>query len=149
MNTSREPSAPPPTFDPATIPKFSVIRVPFKFEDDVVPLSRLFVVVAHFGDQAICVKATSKTTLYENNPMQMIGCVYYKGGEVPCFPSNTVVQPDNQIPIEHCHIKDSHLRGQVKIHTLPEDFPSRLREAVKNSQTLTRRERKRIEALLG
>jgi hypothetical protein len=78
----------------------------------------------------------------------MVGCVYFKGGEASCFPSNTVVQPDNQIAIEHSHIMNSHLRGQVKIHSLPPDFPARLKEAVKNSQTLTGRERKRIEALL-
>jgi hypothetical protein len=149
MNTSKEPSVPPPDFDPATISQFSVIRVPFKFEGELTAISKLFVVIGHAGNCAICIKATSKTTLYDNNPHQMLGCVYFKAGEVPCFPENTVIQPDNQIAIEHSHIKDSHLRRQVKIHALPKDFPDRLRKAVSNSRTLTGRERKRIEALIS
>jgi hypothetical protein len=148
MSTSRGPSVPTSNFDPTAIPRFSVIRVPYKFPEDILPLSRLFVVLVHVGGHAVCIKTTTKTALYENNPSQMVGCVYFKGGEASCFPENTVIQPDNQIPIEHDHIRSSHIRGQVQIYTLSADFPARLRAAVKKSETLTGRERKRIEAML-
>jgi hypothetical protein len=149
MTISREPSFPTQGFDPAAIPQFSVIRVPYKFPEDLIPLSRLFVVISHAGGFAICIKTTTRTALYKNNPSQMVGCVFYEAGEVPCFPEETVVQPDNQIPIEHDHIQTCHIRKQVEIHKLPSDFPSRLREAVQKSETLTGRERKRIQGLIA
>jgi hypothetical protein len=149
MITSREPLVQPQNFDPASIPRFSAIRVPYKFDEDLIPLSRLFVVLAHAHGYAICIKTTTKVSLYKNNPSKMIGCIYFNAGEVPCFPEETIVQPDNQIPIEHSHILDSHIRGQVQVHILPAEFPAKLREAVKKSETLTGRQRKRIEALIS
>jgi len=148
MSTSKGHSGQQLTFDPANIPRFSVIRVPYKFDEELIPLSRLFVVLAHAGGCAICIKATTKTSLYKNNPSQMAGCIHFQAGEVLCFPEETIIQPDNQIPIEHSHIRDSHIRDQVQIHTLPSDFPAKLREAVRKSETLTGRERKRIESLI-
>jgi hypothetical protein len=107
------------------------------------------VVLTHQAGHAICIKATSQTFKYEHDKQQMVGCVFYPAKELPCFPVNTAIQPDNQIPITHTLIENQYRRGELKIWQLPVDFPERLREAIQNSIDLNGRERKRLLAILG
>lgn len=134
-------------FDPASIPRFSVIRIPYTFEGS--RTEKLFVVLCHRAGNAICIKATSKVTVYKNNPNMMRGCICYAAGTFGCFPLETVVQPDNQVPIPHSDIAKAHNAGQLEVHpTLPK-FEQELRRAIGASATLDERRRERILAMLG
>lgn len=109
---------------------------------------KLFVVLCHRPPFAICIKATSKTTIYRNNPSMSKGCVWYGAGEVPCFPLETVIQPDNQFPIPYELIRKADNEGILDAYLLPTGFEDSLRAAIANSATLTPRERSRIPAML-
>jgi hypothetical protein len=137
------------SFSIEQIPRFSVIRVRYQFAGEYIAKSKLLVVLHHRQGHAICIKATSNTFQYENNDEQMAGCVYYKAGQIPCFPVNTAIQPDNQIPVAHSHIEAEYLAGHLEVFALPDDFQSKLQEAVKNSVVLNKRERERIAALIS
>jgi hypothetical protein len=139
----------PKEFRASSIPQFSVICVPYQFEGDAYPESKLFVILGHMNNCAVCIKATSQTTRYENSPQLMMGCVYYHAKEVPCFPKNTAIQPDNQIPILHSYIELCYANGGVSISKLPSDFPHRLSKAIEGSYTLNGRERSRLKNLLN
>jgi len=136
-----------PEFDPHSILPFTVIRLPYWFEGESHAESKLFVVLAHKNKHAICLKATSKTRIYETNAEMMAGCVYYVGGELQCFPQNTAVQPDNQIPIPHYTLCSEERKGNLEIWSLPEDFRKKLIAAVANSTTLTGRGKARLAEL--
>lgn len=77
----------------------------------------------------------------------MAGCVYYAGGEIECFSENTVVQPDNQIPIPHYTICSEERKGNLDVWPMPDNFKQRLISAVANSTTLTGREKARLAEL--
>ena len=74
----------------------------------------------------------------------MAGCVYYRAGEIECFPDNTAIQPDNQIPVPHYTICSAETRGELEMWALPEDFKQRLIAAVANSTTLNGRAKARL-----
>lgn len=102
------------------------------------------VVIGHGDRHAICLKATSKTAIYRNNPDKMAGCVYLKAAEVAFFREDTVIQPDNQFPVPHSSLEDeSRILG-----SLPEDFQGRLIRAVESSSTIpTSRKRSLLECI--
>ena len=86
----------------------------------------------------LCVKATSQTTIYENNKEMMAGCVYYKAGDIDIFPVNTAIQPDNPHPIPHEHLVQCHENNSLTIlGVMPEDFHQKLTTAIQSSTTLT------------
>jgi hypothetical protein len=144
MTNSEKPLV-PQRFQASSISRFSVIRVPYQFDGEARPISKLFVVVEHRNSHAICIKATHQTAKYENDEKAMAGCVYYKAGEVECFSVNTAIQPDNQFGISHAHIEKHHSAGQVEVHSpLPQDFQAKLQKAVEDSDTLSGRKRDRI-----
>ena len=123
-----------PTFDPTSIPQFSVIAVPYAFPDDPEPLLKRFVVICHKDNHAFCIKATSNVFLYRGDPRMLAGCVFYRANEVPFFECDTVIQPDNQVAISHERIKEYELRKQFAVlGVLPDDFAGRLRAAANNS----------------
>jgi len=83
-------------------------------------------------------KATSQTTLYDNNKDMRSGVVYYKAGEIAYFPLNTAIQPDNLHPIPHLEISKCHGNSSLKIlGKMPEDFHDKLVAAIKASITLS------------
>jgi hypothetical protein len=123
--------------------------VPYQFDGDPAPEVKLFVVLCHKNSHAICIKATSKTALFDNNPSKRSGCVSFAAGQVPCFPVRTVVEPDNQIPIPHHLIRSAQMRGTLEVSELPATFRSDLTTAIENSATLTKRERLRILTMLS
>ena len=136
------------TFRASEIPRFSVLRVPHAFAVGQTPISKLFVVIAHQGAYAICLKATSHTQQYENDKVRMAGCVYFPAGELKCFPSNTAVVPENQHPISHAQIEREFAAGKVEIHSLPDDFRARLVKAVQDSDALNGAKRARLHLLI-
>lgn len=135
-------------FDPSTIRPFSVIRVPYQFEDKE-PVSKLFVVLGHRTDgfgisYAVCIKTTSHKELYLDERKRK-GCVRYQGGDLDCFPAEiTFVEPDNQFPIAHTDIMSAERKGKFENHALPQDFESRLCEAIRCSITLSTRQKQRL-----
>ncbi len=152
---SGKPSQAARTFDPATIPPFSVIRCNYHFDGDPSPLpNRRFVCLCHKTLQArhfaICLKATSQLDSYRNNPQRMPGVVFYRAGLIPFFEKDTIVDPDNPFPIPHFDLIKQHLSGGLKIlGALPEDFPEVLAKAVRASVTMSPREQRRILEILG
>jgi hypothetical protein len=137
------------TFDPASIPKYAVIILPFQFSGSAHRISKFFVVLSHQRGHAICLKATSQVNIYLNNKEQMAGCVFYEAGKVKCFKNDTAIQPDNQIPISHDELKAAQVKGELEImETLPADFEEKLRKAIQDSVTISGREKKRILQIL-
>jgi hypothetical protein len=123
--------------------------MPYQFDGEPAPEEKLFVVLCHKNSHAICIKATSKTALFDNNPSKRSGCVLFAAGRVPCFPFRTVVEPDNQIPIPHHLIRSAQMRGTLEVSDLPPTFESDLTTAIENSVTLTKRGRLRILTMLS
>jgi hypothetical protein len=134
-------------FDPALIPRFSVIRIPYKFDGN--RTEKFFVLICHRGVNAICIKATSKVEIYKNNPNMMKSCIYYAAGEVKCFPLETVVQPDNQFPISHADLGKAFMERTLEIHPPLPNFEHELRRVIRESDTLDDRRRERLLAAIG
>ena len=140
-----------PPFDPSSIPPFSVIRLPYRFGNDP-PVSKLFVVLGHKLNgrrdwYAICIKATSNAAAYADQRKRR-GCVHYPARSLECFPLETFIEIDNQFPISHADIRRAHQDGQFESHDLPDDFETRLHEAIQASITLSPREKQRLLELL-
>jgi hypothetical protein len=115
--------------------------VPYQYEGQPL-LSKLFVTLCHENlggvEYALCLKATSQTTLYENSKLVMAGCVFYKGGEIEFFPSNTAIQPDNPHPISHAYLSQCHSSDSLSIlGIMPADFRRKLINAIQASFRLT------------
>jgi hypothetical protein len=92
----------------------------------------------------MCIKTTSNKELYSDERKQK-GCVCYKAGDLDCFPADlTFIEPDNQFPIAHVDIMAARRKGDFENHTLPADFEARLREAIRCSITLSKREKQRL-----
>jgi len=137
------------TFDPASIPRYAVIHLPFQFSGSAHRISKYFVVLGHREGHAICLKATAQVDIYLNNKDQMSGCVFYQSGKVKCFQNDTAIQPDNQIPISHDELKAAQAKAELEImQTLPADFEEKLRKAIRDSVTISGREKKRILKML-
>jgi hypothetical protein len=139
-------------FDPFSLSRLTVIKIRHRFEGDHL-LAKFFVVLGHRTDgfgkaYAICIKATSQTAGYKNNAERLRGCVYYCAGQVNCFPVDTVIQPDNQIPITHETIADAYFDNQLECWPMPADFEALLRAAVIGSATMSKRQKERILAVL-
>jgi hypothetical protein len=136
-----------PPFDPASIERFSVIRLEYQFDGDPVPQEKFFIVLGHKSEVAICIKATSNSKIYER-PEHKRGCVFYAAGEIVCFPLDTYIQPDNQFPIHHHKISECHRKGKLKSWRLPDNFESRLRDAIRDSPLLSKVQKGRLFKVL-
>ena len=118
------------------IPPYCVFSIPYRYLGKLPEIKR-FVCIFHEPEIAICVKATSKTTIYDNSPSMKAGVVYYLAGELSFFTLNTAIQPDNLHPIRHCDITACHAQGSLTIlGNMPPDFRARLRAAVNASITM-------------
>jgi hypothetical protein len=138
------------SFDPPCIPKYSVIRIPYKFSNASQYESKLFVVLGHVCNYAICIKATSQVAFYKSNPEKLAGCVSYKPGEVAAFDQETVIQPDNQFPIPHEQLQRFNDNKTLQLlGVLPIDFEDKLKTAIENSTALNEREVTRLLTLIG
>jgi hypothetical protein len=77
------------------------------------------------------------------------GCVWYSAGELSMFHKDTVIQPDNQIPILYSHIKKASLSNHLEIlGALPDDFLAKLRHAIQRSETMNVLRKENILGLL-
>ncbi len=134
---------------PGSLSPFTVIRVPHSFDNGLTYQEKFFVVLGHGGNVALCIKATSRTKFYDNNPEKMCGCVCYQAGEVEFFSKRTIIEPDNQFEIPHQRLIDYQKRGALKVAgSLPADFAGRLKAAMLKSQTLDGRRRAWLRAVL-
>jgi hypothetical protein len=136
-------------FSASNLPLFHAIYVPYQFEGEPKPLRKWFVILQHLNGFAICIKTTHRTEVYESDKERMAGCVFYKAGEVECFPVHTAIQPDNQFPISHKVIESEEAAGTLKVSALPSNFRERLRQAIKDSSVLSGRERARISKIVA
>ena len=135
-------------FDPISIERYSVIRLPYNFSFG--SRTKLFVVLGHRQDTEVCIKATSQVDAYLNNQEMRDGCVYYEAGETSHFTKDTAIQPDNQFPITHEHILACHHnRNFEDLGVLPRDFEEALKSAINNSITINKREKERVSKLLS
>lgn len=124
------------------LPPFTVILVPYRFENATV--RKIFVVLCHEAGHAFCIKTTTNATFYQNSPGRLAGCVLYKKGEF-CFKEDTIIQPDNQFPISHeALIEAEKLKALEILGTLPEDFRERLIKAVNSSPVMDSRKKERV-----
>jgi hypothetical protein len=128
-------------FNPETLAQFTVLRVPYQYSGQPL-LSKLFITLCNEtlngARYTLCFKATSQTTLYDNSKELMAGCVYYKGGEIAFFGSNTVIAPDNPHPISHGHLVECYINNSLTIlGVMPQDFRGKLLAAIQASITLT------------
>jgi len=131
-------------FDPETeLPPFTVILVPYKFENATV--RKIFVVLCHENGHAFCIKTTSNLSFYQNSPGLLSGCIPYKRGEIGFFGEDTVIQPDNQFPIPHETLCECHEKGALEVlGTMPADFKEKLTKAVNCSIRMDARKKSRI-----
>jgi hypothetical protein len=125
---------------------FDVIKCPYQYQGGLSEAKRfVFLCNEVLGgvEHAICLKATSKVTLYQNNASLMAGVVYYPRAVIDFFELDTAVQPDNLHPIPHSQLI-AHLRNGVLEHlgSMPADFKLKLEAAIQASKTM-KPERKR------
>lgn len=120
-------------FDPANLPQFSVIHVRTVFGDEE-PSWKMWVVLGHQDGCVVCIKATSQTGVYENNPAMREGCVMFQPGEVRCFPQLTAIDPENQRALPY---RD--LPKQLGAEMLPPGFREQLLRAIEGSPKLSRK----------
>jgi hypothetical protein len=131
------------SFDPAALPPFTVILIPYTFEN--VTVKKIFIIVCHENGFAFCIKTTSNSEYYKNSPALMAGCVFYKAKEHSCFHEDTYIQPDNQFGIAHSQIADAEKTSALTIlGTMPADFKEKLTKAVTSSITMNSRKKARI-----
>ena len=134
---------------PRNLPPFTVIRIPHSFDAGLTYEYKFFVILGHYDNAAFCIKATSRTAFYDNNPDKMCGCVCYEALEVDFFRKRTIIEPDNQFEIPHCQLVVHQDRGALEVvGRLADDFGQRLKTAIANSQTLDRRRRAWLRAAL-
>jgi hypothetical protein len=107
------------------------------------------VCLSHEARHAICLKATSKLDAYKNRPDRMAGIIFVRAGTLSCFNQDTIIQPDNQVPIPHPTLATQHASGDFEIlGAMHDGFPMDLAKAVRNSKTMSPREQKRILGIL-
>jgi hypothetical protein len=82
-------------------------------------------------------KATSQVALYVGDPEKLAGVVFYTAGQLPFFPVDTAVQPDNPHPIAHNVIAQCIARRTLVIlGQMPADFSQLLAAAITASVTM-------------
>jgi hypothetical protein len=113
-------------------------------------MPKFFVALAHVNAHVVCLKATSHVEVYTGNSANLRGVVFYRAGSIDCFPVDTVVQPDNLIPIPHPDIIEQHQTGTFRIAgQCPKEFHDQLVAAIRASDTLEPRQERRLNQLLG
>jgi len=134
---------------PRSLPPFTVVRIPFLFEGSPKPVPKLFIILGHLNNSAFCLKPTSQTGFYDNNPDRRGGCVCYEALEVDFFSKRTIIDPDNQFEIPHLRLADLQEKGALEVvGKMPEDFGQRLKAVIANSETLDEKRKSWLRAVL-
>jgi hypothetical protein len=80
----------------------------------------------------------------------MAGIVFVRAGTLSCFNRDTIIQPDNPVPIPHPNLVTQHANGDFEIlGAMHDGFPEDLARAVRASITMAPREQRRILESLG
>lgn len=143
--SSEEHSHASEVFNPASIARYAIIRVPIR---SVNPWDEKLLVVARNNPEVgalACMKATSKTQIYKNSREKLAGAVLYPAGSVSAFALETVIQPNNLFPIPYSEIGDS----VCVVGQMPADFHEKLLRAIKDSNDLTENCRRMLLRDLG
>lgn len=99
---------------------------------------------------AVCLKATSKLDGYKDRPERMAGVVLVPAGTHSFFPLETIIQPDNQVPIPYLTLATQHATGEFEIlGAMYGGFVADLVKAVKASHTMSPERQRSILSLLG
>ena len=121
------------SFNPAEIPRYSVIRAPIALPGSGdTETQKLFVTLLHRDAHVVCFKTTSQLAFYRNNPEVAAGCVFYPAGKLTFFPKDTAIQSNNIWPVHYSKLTDP---AQV-LGRLPDDFGAMLVRAVQNAVDL-------------
>ena len=79
----------------------------------------------------------------------MVGAVFFEKGATACFDKDTIVEPDNQIPLSYEKVMYADRMNTLeRLGELPDDFGEKLIEAVKKSETMYEMQQKRLLKLL-
>jgi len=136
-------------FNPASIKKYSAIKIRHYFADHSYHEYKRFVVLGHRDEYLICIKATTQVELYKNNREKMAGCVYYCAKELQFFEKDTAVEPDNQFAIPYSEIIQAYKDGEFHIlGEMPDTFEVDLLNAIEDSGTLSQVESARLKSLI-
>jgi len=136
----------PESFDPLKIGRFTVIRVHYEYPNEF-PEEKLFIVLRHAvekGDPVChCIKPTSRTDRFEVDPRLLRGVILYPANQLPFFYRRTIVDPNNPLKISHSLLEREAGLGRFKIEgVMPEDFRTKLVEAIKQSFVLEPKNKK-------
>lgn len=113
-------------------------------------MPKFFVCVAHVERYVICLKATSRLDAYKDRPEMMAGVVLVPAGTHHFFNRDTIIQPDNQIPIPYFTLTTQAANGEFEIlGPMYDGFVDDLVNAATNSHTMPPRERERLLKILG
>ena len=110
--------------------------MPYEYQGEA-PVPKIFVLICHEVNSAICFKATSQVSIYANNTALRAGVVFYASGDIPFLPVDTAIQPDNPHPIAHADINRCMANGTFEpLGTMPDDFAQKLVSAINASITM-------------
>jgi hypothetical protein len=142
----------PDHFDPLKLSRYTVIRVYYEFPGQRGE-EKLFIVLRHAkekdGHCCWCIKATCRTLRYEADPLLMKGALLYEPRVLPFFYERTIIDPANLIRILHSHLTREAIRGRYRIEgKMPDDFPSKLAQAISESAVLEPKKAKYLLACL-
>lgn len=96
--------------------------------------SKLFLVLAHLEDSALCLKITSNVGFYRNNPTRAAGAVFCRG-EHPALSLQSVIETDNDFLLPHRRLGAPFLANDRA--AISSDLLGRLKAAVASSLTLS------------
>jgi hypothetical protein len=140
-------------FDPLKLGKYPVVKVHFEFPPQPPDLKR-FIILNHYTSgkhpYCKCLKATSKTKLYETTPEKLASCVLYQANELQFFNKKTAIQPDESFNISYEHfVRYSKLNKFFYVGNMPDDFHARLVLAIKNSCLLSGKQANELLTAIG
>ncbi len=105
--------------------------------------------LAHRAHSALCLKVSTNTAIYTANEDRLLGCVFYRAGELPFFPGDVAIPPDALYSITYERIEEAQKEGGFElVGQLPKDFPAVLLKAVSDSKTLEPQRKRSLKELI-
>jgi len=118
------------------LPAFTVIRIPFDFNDGLGKVPKRFVILCHQSGAAISIKATSNLTVFDLYPERLKGVVKCAADECVAFPVETVIDPGNCFALPHVNLHAYLRAGTLENLGSAVDLKKRLVEAIKGNEQL-------------
>lgn len=143
----------PEPFDPLKVGRYTVIRLEVPYPNQP-SAEKLFVALRHHkykkDDCILCLKTTSKAAKYENDPDALKGCVLYDEGQIPFFPTKTVIEVSNPHRILHDFINERASNGKYRIEgKMPPDFHAKLVNAITHCDVYNENEKQLLLEAIG